>query len=200
MSKKKKNQVKYVPRYLTCVTNLFRMRSGDVGNTSEAWSKIIWKEQTFYLERFKEDQAPDYWFFFFFFFESPPSDSSDVSSFCLRLSSECGAFTVQNCPFFFRAGVTTQSRIGTSMIRSHRNGSAEHRRPSSRSTTCVTLWKTDSQITAQWSLSWDWDLFFFFFTCEMIKTNSENTSKAKHDWILDIVSSKYFIYKWKSCN
>uniref|UniRef100_A0A3Q3JY96 Uncharacterized protein n=1 Tax=Monopterus albus TaxID=43700 RepID=A0A3Q3JY96_MONAL len=38
-----------------------------------------------------------------------------------------------------RQYTTTQSRTGTSMMRSHNKGSAEHRRPSSRSMTCVIL-------------------------------------------------------------
>lgn len=72
------------------------------------------------------------------YFMSPLSLSSDVSS--LWSSSRIGAFLAQYLPFFWRAGATNQFRIGTSMMRSHSKGSAEHRSPSSRSMTCVILY------------------------------------------------------------
>lgn len=74
----------------------------------------------------------------------PPSAPSDDSSSLLVSSPRFGAFLVQYCPSFCRAGATNQCLTGTSMMHSHKTGSAEHRRPSSRSITCVILRKENS--------------------------------------------------------
>lgn len=79
-------------------------------------------------------------------FHSPSSSSSDFPSSSLCSLSRMGVFLMQYRPSFCMAGATSQSRRGTSMIRSHRKGSAKHRSPSSRSMTCVILcYRRESQ-------------------------------------------------------
>lgn len=69
----------------------------------------------------------------------PSSVSSEVSSPSLCSPSSIGAFLMQCLPSFWMAGATSQSRVGTSIMRSHSKGSGRQRSPSSRSMTCVIL-------------------------------------------------------------
>lgn len=80
-------------------------------------------------------------------FKSPSSVSSKAapSSSCWS-SGSSGAFLMQYLPSFWRAGATSQSLTGTSTMRSHSRESAEHRSPSSRSITCVTLFHTSVHV------------------------------------------------------
>lgn len=140
--------------HLTWVAHLFRMRPGDVGNTPEGWmcicGQLFWNSKTVKFQvkkmlriQIRQWKTQSLWCFF----KSPLSVSSDIpsSSSPPWFSSRIGAFLLQYWPSFCKAGATNQSRIGTSMMRSHNKGSARHRSPSSRSMTCVILGNTERE-------------------------------------------------------